>query len=63
MPPELMKIVEVRVKEGKFATVSEYVRHLIRLENTEKLARELEEDRKQFEAGKYKVLKSLRDLR
>lgn len=51
------------VKSGKFATKSEFVRHMIRLWNTHKLAEELKEAQKDFKAGKGRVLRSLNDLR
>ena len=51
------------VKEGGFATTSEYMRHLIRLENTRVLAQEIEISRQEFKMGKGKLLKSLKDLR
>jgi len=54
--------VEKEVKSGKFATKSEFVRHMIRLWNTRKLAEELKEAQKDFEAGKFKKLRSLKDL-
>lgn len=63
LPDEMVKIVKKEVKAGNYATTSEFFRHLIRLWNTHELAKELREDRKEFEAGKGKVLKSLRDLR
>ena len=63
LPECSVKFVESEVKKGKFATKSEFFRHLLRVWNTYKLARELEESKKEFEAGKGKVLRSLRDLR
>ena len=63
MPTKVKAEIEEAVKEGGFATTSEFFRHLIRLWNTHKLAEELREERKNFEAGKGKVLRSLRDLR
>jgi len=60
LPIQLVKDVEAQVKKGRFASVSEYIRQLIR---NDTLYNELEEDRKQFEVGNYKVIKSLRDLR
>lgn len=63
LPPKMTREVEKAVKSGRYATTSEFFRHLLRLWNTHKLAEELEESRKEFEAGKGKVLRSLRDLR
>ena len=63
LPPKMLKIVKKEVKEGGFASVSEFFRHLLRLYNTHKLAQEIEESRKEFAAGKGIELKSLNDLR
>lgn len=63
LPPDMMKLVKQKTKEGQFASYSEYMRHLIRLENTEKFRRDIEESQKEFAAGKGKLLKSLKDLR
>lgn len=43
-------------------SLSEFMRHLIRLWNTEQLGAQLRRDRKEFEQGKGKVLRSLKDL-
>ncbi|OGY89024.1 MAG: hypothetical protein A2927_00670 [Candidatus Komeilibacteria bacterium RIFCSPLOWO2_01_FULL_45_10] len=59
----MAKTVKTAVKTGDYASTSEFFRHLLRLWNTYKLAEELKKDRKQFMAGKGKVLKSLKDLR
>lgn len=58
----MVKAIKKEVKECDFASVSEFIRHLIRLYNTEKLAKELEESRKAFERGEGMVLKSFKDL-
>jgi Arc/MetJ-type ribon-helix-helix transcriptional regulator len=63
VPAEMAKDIKREVKAGKFASTSEFMRHLIRVWNTEKLARDLEQSRKEFAKGKYKVLRSLKDLR
>ena len=60
LPEALAEEVEKEVKEGKFASKSEFFRHILR-EHT--LAKELLEDRKAFERGEGKKLKSLRSLR
>ena len=60
MPPAMAAWVEKEVKAGGFASKSEFFRHILR---EHKLARELETDRREFEKGKGKALKSLRDLR
>ena len=63
LPSPMAKTVKTAVKTGDYASTSEFFRHLLRLWNTYKLAEELKKDRKQFMAGKGKVLKSLKDLR
>ena len=60
LPPQMAKKVEKEVKKGKFASTSEYFRHLLR---TNELVKELEKSRREFEAGKGRVLRSLKDLR
>ena len=63
LPKEMVVDIKRGVKEGKFASTSEFMRHLIRVWNTEKLARDLKQSQKEFAQGKYKVLRSLKDLR
>ncbi len=58
----MVKTIKKEVKKGGFASVSEFIRHLIRLYNTEKLVKELEESRKAFQRGEGKILKSFKDL-
>ncbi|MEK7536824.1 MAG: ribbon-helix-helix domain-containing protein [Patescibacteria group bacterium] len=60
LPQELTKIVKKEVRVGNYASVSEFFRHLLR---THELAQELEKSRREFEAGKGKTLRSLKDLR
>ena len=64
LPMSMVKTIKQEVKEGGFASVSEFIRHLIRLYNTEKLARELKRDQKLIRQGKMKLIEvdSLRDL-
>lgn len=63
LPKEMVVDIKREVKAGKFASTSEFMRHLIRVWNTKKLAEELKKEREQFRKGNDKVLKSLRDLR
>lgn len=60
LPQELVREVEREVKKGKFASKSEYFRHLVR---EQKLASELRKEQKEVLAGKGSILRSLRDLR
>lgn len=63
LPESLAKEVKIQVKEGKFASTSEFLRHLIRLWNTEKLYRDVQISKKQFTKGDYKIYKSIRDIK
>lgn len=55
--------VKKEVKKGKYSTVSEFFRSLVRDWQEDQLLRELKESEAEFKTGKFKVLKSLRDLR
>ena len=63
LPQELGKIVEEHVKSGRYATKSEFFRHLLRMWVEGKLLEELNESRKELALGRGKILKSLKDLR
>lgn len=63
LPRSTASSVKREAKVEGFASVSEYFRHLIREEAERKLLRSLEKSRKEFESGKGKVLRSLKDLR
>lgn len=62
LPVSMAREVKKEVREGDFASVSEFFRHLLRLWKNEKLLHELRESKKEFERGKGKVLRSLSDL-
>ena len=63
LPPETANQIKREVKAGNFASTSEFMRHLIRLWNTQKLASDFQKERRAFRKGRCKVLKSLKDLR
>ncbi|OGM26893.1 hypothetical protein A2962_04485 [Candidatus Woesebacteria bacterium RIFCSPLOWO2_01_FULL_39_61] len=63
LPQQMVNIIDESVKSGKFASKSEFFRHLIREWHDNKLLRELEQSRLEFASGKAKVLKSLKSLR
>ena len=63
LPMQLNSVVEKEVATGQYASKSEFFRDLLRSWMETKLARELEESRKELRAGKGKVLTSLSDLR
>lgn len=60
LPEAMVKVVEREVKRGKFASTSEYFRHLLRMKEFEE---EMEKRRKDFESGKFIKPHSLKDLR
>ena len=60
LPQELAENVRKEVKQGDYASLSEFFRHLLRIHN---LAKELKDRRAEFNAGNGKVLRSLRNLR
>ena len=62
MPTEMVRDVNMEIKKGKFASKSEFFRHLLRMWNTQKLAQELKREKKEFRKGNYKVLSSLKNL-
>lgn len=62
LPEAMVKSVKKEVESGKYGSVSEFFRHLLRLWRTRELSVELKKDRKDFEAGKGLELKSLSDL-
>lgn len=64
LPKDLTREVERQVRQGKYATKSEFFRDLLRRSlEEERLLREIEESRKELSAGKGKVLRSLKELR
>lgn len=62
LPENLVNIIKNEVKKGEFASVSEFIRHLVRLWNANQLAINIKKDRKEFAQGKGKILKSLKNL-
>ena len=63
LPKQMAEFVDESVKSGRYASKSEFFRHLIREWQDNKLIRELEISKMEYESGKAKVLKSLEDLR
>ncbi len=64
LPESLASEVRKEVKADKFASTSEFFRHLLRLWNTEKLYRDLQNAEKDWKKGKnWRKLNSLKDLR
>ena len=61
---ELSRAIDSLVKRGKYSTKSEFVRELVRQKIAEEdLFRRIQKSEAEFKAGKFKVLKSFKDLR
>jgi len=63
LPAQLNTVVEKEVKTGQYASKSEFFRSLLRSWIEVRLAKELEESRKELKMRKGKLLTSLSDLR
>jgi len=62
MPASLKHDVDLAVKEGKYASVSEFLRDAIRAWEDEQLYKSVLQSEKEFAQGKGKKLRSLKDL-
>lgn len=62
LPKELVSFVRKETKQGKFASVSEFIRKLIRDYEETKLLADIKKGREEYRQGKTKVLRSLKDL-
>ena len=63
MPANMKKEVDAYVKEGQYASVSEFFRDALRSWKRQRLYADIMESEKEFAEGKGKVLKSFKDLR
>lgn len=63
LPKGMMSFVRRETKAGKFASVSEFIRFLIRDYEDRKVLRIVEEGRREYERGETKEFKSLKELR
>jgi Arc/MetJ-type ribon-helix-helix transcriptional regulator len=64
LPKSLAAEVRKEVKAGHFASTSEFFRHVLRLWNTEQLARRLEKADRDFKKGKnWKQFDSMSKIR
>ncbi len=63
LPSPMAKTVKTAVKNGDYASTSEFFRHLLRNWQEEKLIKEIHKSKEEVTKGKSKTLKSLRDLR
>lgn len=62
MPVALKKNVDLAVKEGNYASISEFFRDAVRAWQEEQLYQSVLRSKKEIREGKGKVLKSLKDL-
>ena len=63
LPAQMAKMVKREVKKGRYASVSEFFRSLLREYEESGLLAEIEESRREIAKGKGKVLRSFKDLR
>ncbi len=63
MPAALKKNVDLAVKNGNYASVSEFFRDAVRAWENNKLVMDLKESQRDARMGKVKLLRSLKDLR
>ena len=63
LPLTMAEEIKKEVTEGKFATVSEFFRDLVRNWQEERFVREIKQSEKEIRAGNFVRLKSLKDLR
>lgn len=63
LPQELATLVRQEVKTGKYASVSEFFRDLLRSQMEDKILSGLKKSQKEIASRKGKILRSLKDLR
>lgn len=63
VPVSMMKEIKAETKAGGFASVSEFIRHLLREWKRIRLAYELDKERLSFEKGNYKTITKVDDFR
>jgi len=63
LPLEMVRMVKQEVKRGKYSSVSEYFRHLVRSHEENKVLASLKISRHDIAMGRAKVLRSFKDLR
>ena len=62
MPISLKRSVDLAVKEGSYASVSEFFRDAVRAWEEEQLYQSVMRSKRDFAQGKFKRLRSLKDL-
>lgn len=62
LPQHTQALIKKEVKEGGYATVSEFFRALLRDYEEKKILKMIEQGRKEYREGKTTLLRSLSDL-
>lgn len=62
LPSELADLVRKEVRTGKYASISEFFRDILRSRMEDKILADLRKSPKEIFSGKVKVLRSLKDL-
>ncbi|MFA5942773.1 MAG: ribbon-helix-helix domain-containing protein [Candidatus Paceibacterota bacterium] len=63
VPEALKSEIERETKAGGYMSVSEFFRAVMRERKENQILQDVEESRREFRAGKAKVLRSLKNLR
>ena len=63
LPEEMAKQIKKESKESGFATTSEFIRHLIRIWNTEKLSKIIKKGDAEYNKGKTQVIRSFSEIK
>lgn len=63
LPPKMAQRVRKAAKENEYASISEFIRDLVRDFDERQLVAELRKSQEEVKHGKGKTLRSLRDLR
>ncbi|MFH2085865.1 MAG: hypothetical protein ABII21_03730 [bacterium] len=63
LPQQMATLVREEVNTGKYGSVSEFFRELVREWQKMRVLADLHASQREFRQGKGKVLRSLRDLR
>lgn len=62
LPFEMHRAVKAEVKNGRYASVSEFFRALLRFWEEERILRDVRQSKKEFAQGKGKLLRSFDEL-
>ena len=63
VPPKLKKAIDAAVRNGGYASKSEFLREAFRVWEENQILKSIRRSEKQIAQGKVKILKSLKDLR